>query len=265
MPLLKQYNKVFRSWLPKPTPILDEDSVNWIFDVFNWSAAELADVVSFNQSQLILPNNSFFPGREASLEGMAKLIFDQVYGYANIQGWKFQIVPQNDFEPLTSEKTTELILSFVNGNAVGDEALPVPYDPQMVANPEALIGSYAHAIAQYVALSSQKIPPGGSENFSLATEVLSIAMGFGVILANTGFTHRGGCGSCSASLSTRQSALSQLDITFALAIYCAIKQIPVSKVTSNLKSSLRGYYKKSFKDVQNRLAKIEELQILNAN
>ncbi len=258
--MLTQYNKVIKSWLSKPVPVLDEDSVIWLFDVFEWSLQQFDTDTFFSKSRLILPNNQFFPGRETSLEGMAQMIFNQVQDYTNLKKWKFQIIPHTIFEPLSTEITTELISDFVNEKINSIHALPVPYDPQMIANPEALIGSYAHSIAQYLVLSSRQEPPGGVQNLTMITEVIAVYMGFGIILANTGFTHRGGCGSCSASLSTRQSALSQFDITYALSIFANLKKIPQSKVMANLKSSLKGYYKKSFKDVEKHQAKLEELR-----
>ena len=245
--MFAKYNNALKSWLPKPEPILDEDSIDWLFDVYVWAQSEFSKYSSILEPELVLPNNQFFPGRENSLDAMAELIFNQVLKYSKIQGMQFQIVPQADFQPLDRASL-----------AHADVHLPIPYDPQLVANPEALIASFSHNIAQYLVMRAQQQPPGGVENFVMVSEVVSVFLGFGVMLANSGFNHRGGCGSCSGSMATRESALSQFDLTYALAIFCLVHDIDKNKARGGLKSALRGYFKKSLKALadESRVSKI---------
>ena len=50
----------------------------------------------------------------------------------------------------------------------------------------------------------------------------------------------------------RSNALSQYDITYALAIFSYLKEIPATEVLANLKKTLRPFYKKAAKEVMSK-------------
>ena len=109
---------------------------------------------------------------------------------------------------------------------------------------------------------SKEPPPGGVENWPHITEVVAVFMGFGLMMANSANTVKiRYCGSCSGPAVERGNALSQYDITYALAIFCCLKEIPMREVLVNLKKSLRPFYKKAAKEVMNKTEELNRIRV----
>jgi len=240
-------------------PILDADAAAWILQTYAWALRNYDARVFFTESVLVTPTNQHFPGRENSVEGMASLIFEQVRGFAGVKHWPCQLVNAVEFAEKGEEINPRPQISFagpVRGNAALDrppavksERFVIPFNPHQVIKPEALIADYAHIIAHYLGALGTELPPGGEENWPYATELLAIYMGFGIMFANSAYNYRGGCGSCYNPLAERKAYLSQDEATYALAIFCVLKNIPGKSVLPHLKSYLRPCFKRSMKEL----------------
>ncbi len=241
----------------KRKPLLEEGSAQWLVDTFGWSLRNFDAELFFRDTVLVLPNNSYFPGRADTVEGMASLIFEQVKRYAGVSHWPTRLA-----EPLsctTIESPQVEIKGALRGPAgiaapsVADaRRLLIPYNPQQLNNPAAMIASFAHALAHYLAQMAQEPPPGGVEYWPHVTELLAIYLGFGLMFANSAFTFRGGCGSCYNPHATRDAYLSEQESTYALAIFALLKAIPNTAVTGHLKRHLRGFYKQAVREIRGR-------------
>jgi hypothetical protein len=141
--------------------------------------------------------------------------------------------------------------------------LVIAYNPGQLRDSEVLIADFAHMLGHYLGSMSQEPPPGGVENWPHVTEVIAVFMGFGLMMANSAHTVKiRSCGSCSGPAVERSNALSQYDITYALAIFCCLKEIPTRDVLVYLKKTLRPFYRKAAKEV---MSKPEELNRIRAN
>ncbi len=248
-------------------PLLDETSVQWLFDSYAWALRNFDASLFRDHTVLVQPNDRFFPGRVDSVEGMAGLIEAKVKGYAGIAHWPTHLLDgRRQQQEVPSRLLLEGPLRTLDGSEpAGVEAsqrLPILYDPALINNPEALIASFAHTFAHYLSTMAKEAPPGGEENWAHVTEVVATFTGFGLLMANSAYSAPAtGCGgSCGGGGPARQSFLSQYDMTYSLAIFCVLKGIPNSEVLPHLKSSLRGFYKKAAKAVARR----EELAGLRA-
>ena len=226
--------------------LLDDESVCWILDVFEWALANCNGQKLQAEARLIYPNNEHFPGKESSVEGMAALIFTQVRAYAGLAA-------------LPCDLQNETGVSHAVPSESGSTELPVvpdskrwvfTYHTYTLNNPEVLIASFVHQIAYHIVSSRDNSPPGGKENWPHVAEILATIMGFGVIMANTANTQKiRSCGSCSGPAVERESFLSQYDMSYALAIFCALKNIPMKEAALHMKKTLRTFYKKSHKEI----------------
>jgi hypothetical protein len=251
----------------KKTELLDEPTIEWLFDIYAWALRNLDAAVFYNEVILVTPSNNHFPGRESSLQGMAELIFEQVKQHAGLSHWPCQLIDVHQTDGTMQPKSPVAIHGAMWGSAGctleengGAERLPIAYDPALVSNPEALIAYIAQQLAHQMASMIEEAPPGGHENWLHLTEVLAVMLGFGLMFANTALIVKTGCGGC-GSLANRNNALGQFDITYALAIFCVAKGIPAKQVIAHLKSSLRGYFKRAVKDVQQRQQALARLPI----
>ncbi|MCW8890428.1 MAG: hypothetical protein OQL20_07210 [Sedimenticola sp.] len=247
----------------KQQEVLDEASIAWQFELFAWALKEFDASLFFNQTLLVTPTNEHFPGRVDSVDGMANLIFDQVKQYAQLAHWPCRLVQQADYDP--AEQEAVAIAGAIRGpggltQPKSEVSLIIAFNPQQVGNPEALIGELAYALAYYLSTMASESPPGGQDNWPHACEILTVFLGFGLMLSNSAFNfRRGGCGSCASAAASRESHLSQYDLTYALALFSVLKALPEKQVLRHLKKSLRGYYKAALRDVRGRTEQVDSL------
>ena len=143
----------------KSQPVLDEASALWIFEVFAWSLRQFNADVFYQHSILVTPSNKHFPGREDSVQGMAELIFANVQRHAGMSHWSFKVTSQHNTMQLDPPKVV------LNGALRGvdlpvtDDAhhIIIPYDRNLVSNPEALIASFAAGLSHYLCSVSNEL------------------------------------------------------------------------------------------------------------
>jgi hypothetical protein len=136
----------------------------------------------------------------------------------------------------------------------------LPYDPDLVGNPEALIASFAHSLAHCLAQTAEEPPPGGAQYWPQATEVVATFMGFGLMFANSAFkVPVRSCGSCGPR-AQRQSYLTQYENTYALAIFSVLKAIPTKTVVRNLNKPLRSFFRQCVKEIAGKREELERLR-----
>lgn len=250
--------------------LLDEASRQWLFDIQAWALRNFGSDIFYRETILVTPTDQHFPGRADSVDAMARLVFDKVKRHAGLAHWPTRLVPPDTFDP-DAQPRLELAGPVRTFGALTPEPVPeahmltLTYQPNMVGNPQALIASFAHTLAHFMASLAPEEPPGGRENWAQLTEVLAVFMGFGLMVANTAFqAPKGGCGSCRVPGSERTSFLSQHDLTYALALFCTLKGIPNGEVLPHLKSPLRGYYKAATRELRQSDPALAQLRDIHA-
>lgn len=249
--------------------LLEEDTVEWLFDNFAWALRNFDRNVFFNETILVVPSNKHFPGRVNSVEGMAGLIFEQVKTYAGMKHWPCRLIDQSQVsEPPPAAKI--LINGSIRGSggvesdSVDEEnKLLIAYNPHQINDPEAMIATYAHTLAHYLGSMAQEPAPGGEEFWPHITEILAVFMGFGTMFANSASVFRGGCGSCHNPLAERSAFLSQDEVTYALALFCVLKEIPNKDVLPHLKKHLRPVFKHAVKELGQKSTALDNLRAIN--
>jgi hypothetical protein len=246
-------------------PLLDEESIQWMFDCFAWALRNFDAKVFFIETRLVTPTNECFPGKEHSEHAKANLILQQVKRYAGMANWPLQLAGQQGGEmavpspPFAGPVRGQHALAPVTaGTSV---VLPVSYQPELLRNPQALIANYAQRLAHYLGGTAREAPPGGEENWPHVTELLGVFMGFGLMFANTAYHVRvSSCGSCQGPAAVRINYLSQFDIAYALAIFSVLKQIPAKDVMRHLKKTLHPFFNKAVKDAIAHEAELDRLK-----
>lgn len=247
------------AWFSKQRP-LDEESVVWIFDVFAWALRHLDAKTFVRETLLVLPANAYFPGHASSAEEMAELIFERTCRYAGMRHWPLRLVKSG-----SAETDQHLRVSVprvlrggagpqrADGDAASQTSIPIAYEPNLIKHPEAMIAGFAQVLAYHLGSAVAESPPGGRENWPQTIEVLGAFLGFGVLFANTAFEFRThACGNCGGPPARRQVFLSQYDVTYALAVFCVLKERADRQVLPHLKPSLRAHFKRCRKDVLRR-------------
>lgn len=268
----------------RPKPLVDQNSADFIFSTVAWVLQNFDHEEFFNRTRLVAPSNEFFPGRVSSVEEKAENIFQHTLRHTGLRHWPFELksmieremnsecqiqpAPQEELALIHRNSYPNSLMTDEDAGAYGKEVpviiTPQPlfvfFNPQQTLKPEDLSASYAHVIAQHLIIQSKQQPPGGSQFFAEASEVLASMMGFGVLLSNSAYTFRGGCGSCYNAMANRQPALTELDSVFVLALFCRLKGIPYKEATMHLKKYLRPSYKQAVKQIDQRLEQVNDLK-----
>ena len=249
---------------------IDDAAAGWLIETFAWALRNFGAAVFYEETRLVVPTNEHFPGRADSAQGMARLVFDHVARYAGMGHWPFGVADQAQCS--IGAPTRVEIRGALRGSkglpaSETDEAhsLTVVYDPQLIGNPEALIATYAHALAYYLGQLAREPPPGGTDTWPQATEALAVFMGFGLMFANSAFSvHVRSCASCGGAAAQRRAYLTQHQSTYALALFSVLKGIPNKAVVRHLKPSLRPCYRACVKEIRGKREALERLRAISA-
>ncbi|UTW45008.1 hypothetical protein KFE80_11565 [bacterium SCSIO 12696] len=248
--------------LLKPKPVIDDDSVSWLLDCFHWAISEY-DRQAFQECPLVLPSNDFFPDRVNSVHGMAQAIFSRVTQYAGLNHWPFILVSPENFIPAPVPRLSLDTHQRGDIQAASDPHSPqliISYQPQQTKQPQAMAASFSHLVAQHLVYQSGQTPPGGNDYLSQATEVVAIFMGFGLLITNSAYQFRTGCGSCYDPAANRNAVLSERESLVALAIFCHLKGIDNRHLFQHLKGHLKGTYKRAQKQLQSYHSELAQLK-----
>ncbi|OED43978.1 hypothetical protein AB833_02525 [Chromatiales bacterium (ex Bugula neritina AB1)] len=246
-------------------PVIDPSSSEWIFDAYGWALQNFDADLFYSNTVLVRPTNEYFPGTVNSVHGMAEIIFDRVKVYAGISHWPTLVKDPSECQFIESQQIQ--IQGALRGpEGIADESvedsqrLVIPYNPQQINNPEGMIATYAHILSHHMGQMAKAPPPGGIDYWPQATELLAIFLGFGLMFANSAYNFRGGCGSCYNPYAQRDAYLSEAEATYALGLFCLLKGIPDTEVTPHLKRHLRGIYRKSSREIANKVQGVDHLK-----
>ena len=253
----------------KTTPVVDESSREWIFDTFAWCIEQLDGDFFSQSSELILPNNKFYPGSSSSVEEMAESIFTNTTKYTGMVSWPIRLVAAESFIPKPmpqlsfdkklrgdNAKVSSQVSGEVNFKVEGETILPtidIAFHPSQLNQPQDLIAYLVQhqagiLVNQHGAISSYNAP-GGKEVLAQTIDLVACFMGFGVIFANTAYQFKGGCGSCNNRNLNRQAALPELETVYALALFSVIKGCDIKQIKKELKSHLYKSFRQAHKEI----------------
>lgn len=235
----------------KSKPLLEQQEQQWLIDTFIW-AVENFDAEFFTKhTQIILPTATFFPDSVSSIEEMASNVFNRVTNYAGMNAWPIQLVAPQQLQP-------QVFPHFEFSNEIRGEGshlivppshtINISFNPNQINQPQDLVASYAGTLATILIHHVGVLPPGGREYLPQAADALACFLGFGVMLSNTVYQFKGGCGSCYNPYANREAKLSETHTVFMHALISYFKNDTVSK--KHLKPHLRGQFKKAQKEIK---------------
>lgn len=240
--------KAVSDWL-KPPQLITQSSALWIVDCFAYAFKYLDKEEFIQRTQLIKPSNQFFPGAVASVEEKAENIFQHSLGFSGLAHWPFQLLHPSKVATigdanirmhrdgqLDTARNSRQVISCAD---FSQGSIFLSYNPQQTLKAEDLAASYGQLFAQHLIYQARHLPPNGAQYLQEASEVVAVFMGFGVMMANSAYTFRGGCGSCFNAASNRQANLTENEIIFALAMFCKLKKITAKEGTLHLKKHLK--------------------------
>jgi len=248
-------------------PLFDEDTTQWLWESYAWALKHFNREQFFSHAILVTPSKAHFPDQAENHIELANQILLRVKHYAGMENWPTQLIVRYDEDqpllPSPSISTQGQLRGDNNNIQIDGEgnSLPIYYQPDQAPEPNVLIAMMAQSLASPLVHLAQELPPGGRENLGPATDLVTIFMGFGIFMSNTAFNYSiGGCGSCKPRGVQMLGDLTEHQMTYALALFCALKEVPKQDVLPHLKNTLRPFFKKALKEISARREDIASLK-----
>jgi hypothetical protein len=251
--------------------LLDPGTTQWLFDSYAWALKNFGSDIFYQDTILVTPTEEHFPDKIEDAKEMASKVFQRVKKYAGMENWDCELLAQEpDENPVVAP--TIVIKNAPRGPAGTfsvtdgeDQKIIITYNQDQTRNPVMLVATFAHELGHYLSSIAKEHPPGGEELWEPATDLLATFMGFGLFLTNSAFSFSQFTDVNSQGWSAqRQGYLSQYELTYALAIFCVLKDIEISEVEIHLKSTLRSFYKKAVKEINKNQETLATLKAINS-
>ncbi len=246
--------------------IIQQHEEEWQFETTRWVIDNFGGLKQIRKTPLVLPTKEYFPTKGEQDHKLAKVLWRSVQKHAGMEEWLCELRPQpkripTDLSDLMTQKfDKELPLGTYRAD--GDERTDMPiitYDPETLSDPVQLIATLAHESAHFLMETTKEAPPGGWDLEELATDFLTVMMGFGIFLANSAFHFSQFSDGFMRGWESRQSGyLSENGLVHALSIFLHLKDEPVDVPLEHLKPHLRSLLKRAYR----RHAKSQDIEKL---
>lgn len=174
---------------PFAARIVDDATVEWQLQAFEWLLTHLNDGLAIAGTTLVLPDKDHFASEGETGHALALRVFAQVKSYIRVDDdIVIDLVQQPQRrssivnERVALEHDQPEPLGTCRVNEAGN--WEISYDPDLLKDPENLIPTFAHEIGHVLIPLSDELPVEPQEYEFLID--LSVAFfGFGVFLSNT--------------------------------------------------------------------------------
>ncbi|RLB53362.1 MAG: hypothetical protein DRJ42_12130 [Deltaproteobacteria bacterium] len=245
--------------------------VDWLLDTFDWLVRERGGGPQcLLRNHLVTPTEDDFP--VADLEGfeLAQDYFAFVREHAQVGALQFELEVVDAANPGAVLKGVPHGLTETPKRTEPAERIPVgePLPIQClfddVLDPTLFIARTARGIAHYWVQAARSPHPGGPSSFEFAVDITSTFLGFGIFAANRAMAFQQHQEGFLVGWSTqRYGALSELELSHALAAFALLHTIEPESISRHLTGNPRAYFKKALKTLQPRLREIQELRTLD--
>lgn len=235
--------------------LLGDELTQLQFDCFAWLLRHTGGVDALKQRRIVFPTSAFFPGRPSPTHAFAESIFQQTRLHAGMADWTCRLEAQED-DPNPLVAPALLVQNTPSSPAgtfrTSEQDVLITYHPNLLGDPMSLIATFAHELAHYRTARFTEPPPGGWDVWEPVTDLAAVFLGYGVFLANSRFSFSQHSDGQTMGWRWRQQGyLSEPELLHMHAIVVALLGAHPSETLSHLKPSLRGAFKRLWKDVNN--------------
>ena len=176
-----------------PTRPLGKEELEWQMAAFQWLLAEFGGVEAHRETMLVNPEGDYFADSVLTGEARGAELFAEVKAITGMEQWptrlvarqspkgSYQVNAQTFVQPIgTGAAGTYQLLPADHGGWVAE----IRYDIGLLADPGALVATFAHELGHYLLSTARHSFPGGEDMHELLTDLTAVFMGFGVFLAN---------------------------------------------------------------------------------
>ncbi len=176
-----------------PTRPLGRDELEWQLAGFQWVLAEFGGLDAHRETVLVNPDGDYFADSKLTGHARAEELFAEVKALAGLEKWPTRLVSYASLRG-TGQVNAWTTLQPIGDAAAGTYQLvedgeggwvaEIRYDAGLLADPHALVATFAHELAHYLLSTRQREFPGGEDLHELLTDLTAVMLGFGLFLAN---------------------------------------------------------------------------------
>jgi hypothetical protein len=215
----------------------------------------LGGVDGLRQRPLVVPTRAFFPATDETGHGRVAHVFAQVKLHAGMADWECGLVAQPEQSPLRVGEMVALERSrHTPAGTFGLEgnAPLVTYDPSLADDPLKLVAVLVHELA-HLRLMDMGLPPVGEAYLERATDLATVALGFGLFGSNCAFGFERYQDPISQGWRTaRLGYLEEREWAFALAVFLTLTGRDVGETKRYLKEHLYADLGRAIRVVRER-------------
>jgi len=254
-------------WNPfRSKPILSKEDELFQIETYRWLLTHFGGINFYEETQLILPTEEFFPSKVNSPEEAARNTFDMVKKYSGLEEWPCTLKVQEEDPNLVVGET--LIVQNAEHNPHGtfsvnekNEAV-ITYNSKLVSNPSQMVATFAHELAHYLTGTSPEPPPGGWNNWEFATDIAATFLGFGIFQANSVFNFKQYSDVGTHGWETSGGGyLSEAEHSYSLGIFLLLKNISPNIAYPHCDGNIKAHLKGVLKELEEK-PYIKELRLV---
>ena len=242
----------------------DDEILDWLFGAAEWWVTSCGGYERVARAPVLLPTDEYFPVQAAGDEfDLALTLFDHAKLQAGLEDWPLELVVDEEGDPaevmrgmphaITSPPTpldpdAEEDLTLQEG-----EPLTIPVGVRALSDATVLLATVARGMAHYVINAAAAPPPGDDEQRELYVDLGAVMLGFGVFCANASFRFQQFTEGMMVGWGySRHGALSQRELSYALALHAIISGAKTRHVARYLESNPRADFKRARKVIEKK-------------
>ena len=171
-------------------PFLEPALEDWHVQAWRWLLAHIGGPDGLRGFALVLPTRDFFPPTEAVGHARVAHVFASVQRIAGVADLSCDLIVQPPHPELRVGEMVSLQRdASVAAGTFGLEgnSAAITYDPALANDPMKLIAVLAHEVAHLRLLGFKQSLPGGRDANERATDLATVALGYGLFGANCAF------------------------------------------------------------------------------
>lgn len=249
-----------------------EETREWIHQAARWWIESFGGFEALRASTLLVPTEECFPV-DTELEGhaLAEDFFSFVLEHAGLSEWPLVLVPEEEWPDVGAilrgmpHHMTSAPVSHTKSAPIAEgDPLPIPYHPRLIAEPIGLVATMARGVSHYLLYEAPTELPGEADDREYFVDLGAVLLGFGVFLANAAFRfEQREEGVMIGWGYSRSGALSELDLSYTLALYAELLELPEREVLRHLRPNPKGFVKDARKHLARHHARdLERLRAI---
>lgn len=233
---------------------LADNTSSWIFINFKRMLKLVGAGIFYTRTPLVLPDESFFPGHALSPYERASSTLTSVRKLLGMDAWPLKLLIQNHqlssysappvcVYMIPAETDSQNYQAFSNAREI-----TININPALINNPQAMIVLFIYELINCLVenpeLHYETDVPG---NLTIQ-DIVAVTKGFGLFVANTSWLLQNDTLPQSVfitSAGSRKNTPNPFEISYCLALFSILKNIPHQQIEFYLKLNLHTFFKQS--------------------